>query len=131
MKNTEILAKEIRAIATSLANKNYRKKLLQASDRLEDLETIARFYRIEAEKNLKRWHAAQECIWIPVDEQLPNKCGTYLVVGKSGTVCTARFYEEITINGKVYPAHFSNRYTKVWANLPEPPKTNSEAESKK
>lgn len=121
IKDTELLAEELRKIASTLANSNSREMLEYTAERLEDLDTIARFYRIEAEKNLKRWRAAQGCIWFSVDE-LPKENGTYLIVGKSGTVCTAHFYAEHIVNGRIYPARFSNKYVKVWAHRPEPPK---------
>ena len=63
--------------------------------------------------------------WISVKERLPEKIGTYLVIGKSGTPHTAHFYTEIKIhspNFDVIRAHFSNRYVRFWMPLPEPPK---------
>jgi hypothetical protein len=60
--------------------------------------------------------------WISVEERFPTENGTYLVVGKSGTVCTAHFYPGQALYGKTYPCHFSNRYVRFWARLPDPPK---------
>lgn len=88
---------------------------------IDDLRAIADFYHREAEKNLRLLNEARGIIWHSVAEELPSENGTYLVVGKSGTVCTAHFYKEHTVHGKTYPWHFSNRYVRFWAKLPEPP----------
>ena len=34
-------------------------------------------------------NGARGVVWHSVEEELPSENGTYLVVGKSGTVCTA------------------------------------------
>lgn len=90
---------------------------------VDDLRAIADFYRREAEKNLRLLNEARGVVWHSVEDELPSENGTYLVVGKSGTVCTAHFYTEHTSyeSGIKYHAKFSNRYVRFWAKLPEPP----------
>ena len=90
---------------------------------IDDLRAIADFYRREAEKNLRLLNEARGVVWHSVVDELPSENGTYLVVGKSGTVCTAHFYKEHTSyeSGIKYHAKFSNRYVRFWAKLPEPP----------
>ena len=90
---------------------------------IDDLRAIADFYHREAEKNLRLLNEARGVVWHSVEEELPSENGTYLVVGKSGTVCTAHFYTEHTSyeSGIKYHAKFSNRYVRFWAKLPEPP----------
>ena len=90
---------------------------------IDDLPAIADFYHREAEKNLRLLNEARGVVWHSVEEELPSENGTYLVVGKSGTVCTAHFYKEHTSyeSGIKYHAKFSNRYVRFWAKLPEPP----------
>ena len=93
-------------------------------ERIIELEKIADFYRREAEKNLRLLNEARGVVWHSVEEELPSENGTYLVVGKSGTVCTAHFYPEHKIPSTEYaiiPGHFSNRHVRFWAKLPEPP----------
>ena len=95
---------------------------------IDDLRAIADFYHREAEKNLRLLNEARGVIWHSVEEELPSENGTYLVVGKSGTVCTAHFYTEHTSyeSGIKYHAKFSNRYVRFWAKLPEPPVPNQD-----
>ena len=90
---------------------------------IDDLRAIADFYRREAEKNLRLLNEARGVVWHSVVDELPSENGTYLVVGKSGTVCTAHFYKEHTSyeSGIKYHAKFSNRHVRFWAKLPEPP----------
>ena len=90
---------------------------------IDDLRAIADFYHREAEKNLRLLNEARGIVWHSVADELPSENGTYLVVGKSGTVCTAHFYKEHTSyeSGIKYQAKFSNRYVRFWAKLPEPP----------
>ena len=100
---------------------------------LDDIDQIAKemlegktshFYYREAEKNLRLLNEARGVVWHSVEEELPSENGTYLVVGKSGTVCTAHFYPEHKIPSTEYaiiPGHFSNRHVRFWAKLPEPP----------
>lgn len=90
---------------------------------IDDLRAIADFYHREAEKNLRLLNEARGVVWHSVADELPSENGTYLVVGKSGTVCTAHFYKEHTSyeSGIKYHAKFSNRYVRFWAKLPEPP----------
>lgn len=59
--------------------------------------------------------------WISVQDRLPEKDGTYLVLGKSRTAYTTHFYAGRTIKGKSYPAKFSNPYATHWMPLPEAP----------
>ena len=95
---------------------------------VDDLRAIADFYRREAEKNLRLLNEARGVVWHSVADELPSENGTYLVVGKSGTVCTAHFYTEHTSyeSGIKYHAKFSNRYVRFWAKLPEPPVPNQD-----
>ena len=51
--------------------------------------------------------------WISVEERLPDRSGTYLVIGKNGTPHTAHFYADAP--------KFSNRYVRFWMPLPEAP----------
>ena len=90
---------------------------------IDDLRAIADFYHREAEKNLRLLNEARGVVWHSVADELPSENGTYLVVGKSGTVCTAHFYKEHMSyeSGIKYHAKFSNRYVRFWAKLPEPP----------
>ena len=90
---------------------------------IDDLRAIADFYHREAEKNLRLLNEARGVVWHSAADELPSENGTYLVVGKSGTVCTAHFYKEHTSyeSGIKYHAKFSNRYVRFWAKLPEPP----------
>ena len=67
--------------------------------------------------------------WISVDERLPDDNGTYLVVGKSGTVHTSHFYKDRVMYGKTYGWHFSNRYVRYWMPLPEPPMKGDKADA--
>ena len=104
----------------------------ESAKRREDLITELR-KRVErehheAEKNLRLLNEARGVIWHSVEEELPSENGTYLVVGKSGTVCTAHFYTEHTSyeSGIKYHAKFSNRYVRFWAKLPEPPVPNQD-----
>jgi hypothetical protein len=50
IKETEVLAEQLRVIALTLVSKSSQKILEEAADRLEDTEKIAEFYRKEAEK---------------------------------------------------------------------------------
>lgn len=59
-KETRIIIQELLLIAPTLTSKHCKEILELAAERLEDLETIARFYRNEAENNLKRLMDAQE-----------------------------------------------------------------------
>lgn len=58
--------------------------------------------------------------WVSVEERLPEKSGTYLVIGKSGTPHTDHFYEH-----KPYHRIFISRDVTHWMPLPEPPKGGS------
>ena len=51
--------------------------------------------------------------WVSVKERLPDRSGTYLVIGKSGTPHTAHFYADAP--------KFSNRYVRFWMPLPAAP----------
>ncbi len=50
---TRIIIQELLLIAPTLTSKHCKEIIELAAERLEDLETIARFYRCEAEKNIK------------------------------------------------------------------------------
>ena len=60
--------------------------------------------------------------WISVKERLPEKAGSYLVIGKSGGAVVTRWYEP----SKFYPnGHFGGNcsdYIRYWMPRPEPPK---------
>lgn len=59
--------------------------------------------------------------WISVKERLPEKAGSYLVIGKSGGAVVTRWYEP----SKFYPnGHFGgncSNYIRYWMPRPEPP----------
>ncbi len=59
--------------------------------------------------------------WISVKERLPEKEGSYLVIGKSGGAVVTRWYEP----SKFYPnGHFGgncSNYISYWMPRPEPP----------
>ena len=61
--------------------------------------------------------------WISVKERLPEKEGSYLVIGKSGGAVVTRWYEP----SKFYPnGHFGgncSNYIRYWMPRPEPPQT--------
>ena len=61
--------------------------------------------------------------WISVKETLPEKAGSYLVIGKSGGAVVTRWYEP----SKFYPnGHFGgncSNYIRYWMPRPEPPQT--------
>lgn len=65
--------------------------------------------------------------WISVEERLPEENGSYLVVGKTKTAYTSHFYKKRIIHGKVFSAHFSNKYITHWMPLPEPPRESEDA----
>lgn len=54
--------------------------------------------------------------WISVADGLPKKSGSYLVVGKSGTVFITHFYTKDTYSGV---PRFSNKYVTHWQEIPE------------
>lgn len=91
---------------------------------VDDLRAIADFYHHEAEKNLRLLNEARGVVWHSVADELPSENGTYLVVGKSGTVFITHFHKErkLTTPGfYTIPAHFGNKHVRFWAKLPEPP----------
>ena len=59
--------------------------------------------------------------WISVKERLPEKAGSYLVIGKSGGAVVTRWYEP----SKFYPnGHFGgncSNYIRYWMPRPESP----------
>ena len=54
--------------------------------------------------------------WISVKERLPEKSGSYLVIGKSGTAFVTHFYAKSEHNSK---PHFSNKYVSHWQEQPK------------
>ena len=60
--------------------------------------------------------------WISVKDRLPDKAGSYLVIGKSGGATVTRWY----MPSEFYPeGHFggnSSDYIRYWMPRPEPPK---------
>lgn len=54
--------------------------------------------------------------WICVKDSLPQKSGSYLVIGKSGTVFVTHFYAADTYKGV---PHFSNKYVTHWQERPK------------
>ena len=52
-------------------------------------------------------------VWHKATDELPDKDGTYLAVGRNGNVHTAHYY--------VGAGRFSNRSVRWWAVLPEAP----------
>ena len=53
VKKTKLLVAELRMIADTLTSDHCRNILIEAADRLEDTETIAEYYRKQAERKLK------------------------------------------------------------------------------
>ena len=51
---TEVLATELRKIASAFKSNNYREILEEAADRLEETEKIAEFYRKKAERRARK-----------------------------------------------------------------------------
>lgn len=68
-------------------------------------------YKGSVKRVLMQAPAALE--WISVEERLPDRSGTYLVIGKNGTPHTAHFYADCP--------KFSNQYVRFWMPLPEAP----------
>ena len=60
--------------------------------------------------------------WISVNDRLPDKAGSYLVIGKSGGATVTRWY----MPSEFYPkGHFGGNsadYIRYWMPRPEPPK---------
>lgn len=56
--------------------------------------------------------------WISVKDRLPEKAGSYLVIGKSGGAYVTHFY---TANEYNKGAHFSSPYVTHWQERPEAP----------
>ena len=60
--------------------------------------------------------------WISIKDRLPDKAGSYLVIGKSGGATVTRWY----MPSEFYPkGHFggnSSDYIRYWMPRPEPPK---------
>lgn len=56
--------------------------------------------------------------WISVKDRLPEKSGSYLVVGKSGGAYVTHFWEKSEYNKE---PHFSSRYVTHWAERPDIP----------
>ena len=60
--------------------------------------------------------------WISVKDRLPDKAGSYLVIGKSGGATVTRWY----MPSEYYPeGHFGGNNTdwvRYWMPRPEPPK---------
>ena len=60
--------------------------------------------------------------WISVKDMLPDKAGSYLVIGKSGGATVTRWY----MPSEFYPeGHFGGNsadYIRYWMPRPEPPK---------
>ena len=53
-------------------------------------------------------------VWHKASDELPEKDGTYLAVGRNGNVHTAHY--------SVGAGRFSNRSVRWWAEMPTPPK---------
>ena len=102
---------------------------------LERLEEDARFYNSasDVDQNIRSGliiakEAVQEVAeeynggWISVNDRLPDKAGSYLVIGKSGGATVTRWY----MPSEFYPeGHFggnSSDYIRYWMPRPEPPK---------
>ena len=60
--------------------------------------------------------------WISIKDMLPDKAGSYLVIGKSGGATVTRWY----MPSEFYPeGHFGGNsadYIRYWMPRPEPPK---------
>lgn len=88
--------------------------------------TLASFYKIATDTN-----KCNQCPlpqkWISVDDGLPDKPGSYLVVGKTGGATVTRWYPPSKYND--YKGHFGgNRreYIRFWMPRPEPPEEYNE-----
>lgn len=55
IKETEVLAEQLRVIALCLQSRQNRKILEEAAERLEEMMKIAEFYRREAEKRKRAY----------------------------------------------------------------------------
>ena len=100
------------------------------------LERLSNIYRVVKTDEDAEWNRAiyksiemvQEVAeeynggWISVKDRLPDKAGSYLVIGKSGGATVTRWY----MPSEFYPeGHFGGNsadYIRYWMPRPEPPK---------
>lgn len=96
-------------------------------DLISELRKQVELYQHRAKETERLLYEARGIVWHSVAEKdLPTEDGTYLVVGKSGTVFITHFHKErklITPGYYTIPAHFGNKHVRFWANRPEPPVT--------
>ena len=60
--------------------------------------------------------------WISVKDRLPDKAGSYLVIGKSGGATVTRWYMPSKYSPKGHFGGNSKEYIRYWMPRPEPPK---------
>lgn len=72
IKKTQLLVAELRMIADTVANKYSRDILIEAAERLEDTDKIAKFYRNKAEENTGGDHRGRARREIRVLSVLPR-----------------------------------------------------------
>ena len=60
--------------------------------------------------------------WISVKDRLPDKAGSYLVIGKSGGATVTRWYMPSKYSPKGHFGGNSKKYIRYWMPRPEPPK---------
>lgn len=60
--------------------------------------------------------------WISVKDRLPDKAGSYLVIGKSGGATVTRWYMPSKYSPKGHFGGNSKEYIIYWMPRPEPPK---------
>lgn len=93
----------------------------------ENYNVLLNFYKIATDTNkCNRCPLPQK--WISVDDRLPDKPGSYLVVGKTGGATVTRWYPPSKYND--YKGHFGgNRreYIRFWMPRPETPEMDGEA----
>ena len=105
-------------------------------ERLEDTKDIEHDDSVAEVVSTRIWnkaiHRAKQIVhevaeeynggWISVNDRLPDKAGSYLVIGKSGGATVTRWY----MPSEFYPeGHFggnSSDYIRYWMPRPEPPK---------
>ena len=60
--------------------------------------------------------------WISVKDRLPDKAGSYLVIGKSGGATVTRWYMPSEFYTEGHFGGNSSDYIRYWMPRPEPPK---------
>lgn len=108
------------------------KKILERLDEEKNKDRSGVYSAIQCDALKFAYGSAKEIVqevageynngWISVKDRLPNKTGSYLVIGKSGGATVTRWY----MPSEFYPeGHFggnSSDYIRYWMPRPEPPK---------